>query len=407
MADSTPYFLTELGMVCALGDKPNTIATKLQSGASSDLTPFSITQEEERSVLVGRVQVPVPEIPEQLLDVASRNMALLLAAYVPIAGEVEACKEAYGSDRVGVVLGASAQGIDVGEESYAYHREHGEFPETYHYNQQELGYAAEAIARFAGLHGPAYCIGTSCSSSAKALIAARNLLASNICDAVVVGGVDSLCQLTVQGFSSLDAVSPCMSNPMSRNRDGITLGEGAALFVMSREASTRRQGPSVLLLGAGESCDAHHISSPDPSGQGAIRAMKGALNNANLRPEQVDYINMHGTGTVLNDAMESKAIAEVFGEETPCSSTKPLTGHTLGAAGALEVGICWLTLTQNARSAKPWLPLHVWDGEADDSLPHLHLVSSSTPIASSPQIVLTNSFAFGGNNASLILGVER
>ncbi len=407
MPDSSKYVLTELGMVCALGDKHSTIASKLQSGAFSGLAPFHLTQKEKRTVMVGRVQVPLPEIPEFLADVASRNIALLLAAFVPIAAEVEACKNTYGSDRIGVVLGASAQGIDVGEEAYAYHRKNGEFPETYHYNQQELGYAAEAIARYAGLHGPAYCIGTSCSSSAKAFIAARNLLASNVCDAVVVGGVDSLCHLTVQGFSSLDAVSPSVSNPMSRNRDGINLGEGAALFVMSREASTRRQGSPVLLLGAGESCDAHHISSPDPSGQGAIRAMQGALSNANLKPKQIDYINMHGTGTVRNDAMESRAIAEVFGEDIPCSSTKPLTGHTLGAAGALEVGICWLTLTQSNENTKPWLPHHVWDGEVDESLPHLHLVSSNTQVASLPQVILTNSFAFGGNNASLILGVER
>lgn len=397
--------LTALGMVCALGDRSRLIQEGLRQGNQSGIQPY-LVQQGEASVLTGQVSTPLPTVPVELSHLDSRNTRLLLAAYLPIAGEVEACIKTYGADRVGVVLGASAQGIDIAEQSYAHWLQHGELPTSYHYNQQELGSAAEVLARYAGAQGPAYCIGTSCSSSAKAIVAARNLLTSNICDAVIVGGVDGLCQLTVQGFSALDAVSSSISNPMSRNRDGITLGEGAALFVMSREASFLSDTSSIYLLGAGESGDAHHVSSPDPSGKGAILAMQKALSNAGLAPSDIDYLNMHGTGTALNDSMESLAIAEVLGTEVPCSSTKPLTGHTLGAAGAIELGICWLTLSQKDDTA-PWLPCHVWDGEPDEALPTLQLVTPAFQPKSIPRRIMSNSFAFGGNNASLIVGVDE
>jgi 3-oxoacyl-[acyl-carrier-protein] synthase-1 len=208
--------------------------------------------------------------------------------------------------------------------------------------------------------------------------------------------VDSLCRLTVNGFDALDSVSGTTCNPMSRNRNGINIGEAASLFVMSREA-----GP-VCLSGVGESSDAHHISAPHPEGVGARSAIESALSDAALSPEQIGYINLHGTATPQNDSMESRAVTQVFTKAPPCSSTKPLTGHTLGAAGALEAAFSWFTVTGDGR-----LPVHWWDGEADEQLPELMLVQPGQTLAQAPKHVLSNSFAFGGNNITLILSAAN
>jgi 3-oxoacyl-[acyl-carrier-protein] synthase-1 len=181
---------------------------------------------------------------------------------------------------------------------------------------------------------------------------------------------------------------------MSKNRLGINIGEGGALFLMTRE-----QGP-VQLAGWGESSDAHHISAPAPDGRGALQAMREALERAGLEACEIDYVNMHGTATPQNDAMESLAIASLFGATTPVSSTKPLTGHALGGAGALEAGLCWLLLCDNPRGQ---LPAHWWDHQVDALLPALNLVAAGHCLGRPVQHVLSNSFAFGGSNASVVL----
>jgi 3-oxoacyl-[acyl-carrier-protein] synthase-1 len=225
------------------------------------------------------------------------------------------------------------------------------------------------------------------------------LLQLHLCDAVVVGGVDSLCELTVQGFASLESTSVVRSNPMSRNRCGINVGEGAAVFLMSRD-----EGP-VVLAGVGESSDAHHISAPDPHGAGGEIALRAALADAGLAPSDIAYVNLHATATRKNDDMEAHLMARVFEGGVAASGTKPLTGHQLGAAGATELGFAWLTLARDGVA----LPRHLWDGEADPALPRLDLVESERylPRATGTmdtQYVMSNSFAFGGSNVSLILG---
>ncbi|MCP4389773.1 MAG: beta-ketoacyl-[acyl-carrier-protein] synthase II, partial [Gammaproteobacteria bacterium] len=190
-------------------------------------------------------------------------------------------------------------------------------------------------------------------------------------------------------------VSEHRCNPMSRNRDGINIGEGAALFLVS----SKKVG--VELLGIGEGSDAYHISAPQPSGAGAVQVMQAALEDAAVSADDVDYVNMHGTATVLNDQMESRAIEQVFGLEVPCSSTKPFTGHTLGAAGAIEAGICWLMLEPSERN---FLPMHLWDGKRDHELPDILLVDPDYRPIDAPRLVLSNNFAFGGNNIALLLG---
>jgi 3-oxoacyl-[acyl-carrier-protein] synthase-1 len=217
---------------------------------------------------------------------------------------------------------------------------------------------------------------------------------------VLCGGVDSLCRLTLNGFSSLEAVSSERSNPFSVNRSGINIGEAAVLFLMTREANRDHR---IALLGAGASSDAHHISAPEPNGRGAQQAMQKALNNAGVQADEIDYLNLHGTATQHNDSMESLAVNAVFPNGVPCSSTKPLSGHTLGAAGALEAAFCWLALSPENPDRQ--LPPHVWDGQADTNLPAMAWVKPGDTLQShSPRRLMSNSFAFGGNNVSLIIG---
>jgi 3-oxoacyl-[acyl-carrier-protein] synthase-1 len=213
----------------------------------------------------------------------------------------------------------------------------------------------------------------------------------------VVGGADSLCRMTLNGFGALEALSPGLCNPFSANRDGINIGEGAAAFLLTPDAAT------VNLLGAGETSDAYHISAPDPDGAGAIGAMEQAIGDAAIAPDEIAYVNLHGTGTALNDAMESRAVRAIFPAATPCSSTKAMTGHTLGAAGAVEAAFLWLALHPAFNPGR--LPPHLWDGAPDPDLPSLTLVEPGTPFDLGPgAAMLSSSFAFGGNNVALVLG---
>jgi 3-oxoacyl-[acyl-carrier-protein] synthase-1 len=221
-------------------------------------------------------------------------------------------------------------------------------------------------------------------------MSAQRLLDLGVCDAVICGGVDTLCKLTLNGFSSLEAVSAQRCNPFSANRNGINIGEAAVLFLMSKTPAP------VALLGSGASCDAHHISAPEPTGKGALQAMRKALASAQLAPGQIGYLNLHGTATQHNDAMESLAVAALFPGGVTCSSTKPMTGHTLGAAGALEAAFCWLSLAEGV------VPPHVWDGQADPDLPVLKWALPGDALEK--RCLMSNSFAFGGNNVSLIIG---
>jgi 3-oxoacyl-[acyl-carrier-protein] synthase-1 len=296
-----------------------------------------------------------------------------------------------------VVLGTSTAGIAEGEAAMAALVREGRFPQGFQYRQQELGRGAQFLARFLRLTGPAYVVSTACTSSVKAIAAACRLIRAGVCDAVLTGGADTLCGLTVNGFAALESTALDLCNPLSRNRRGINLGEGVALMLVSREPAT------VEILGCGESSDAHHISAPDPSGRGAEAAMRAALAEAGLTPEAVDYLNLHATATPKNDHMEAHAVHRVFPRGVACSGTKPLTGHTLGAAGATEVAFCWLALQGDGR-----LPPHVWDGEADPELPALLQTAPGARFRRiGGRVCMSNSFAFGGSNASLILGDAR
>jgi 3-oxoacyl-[acyl-carrier-protein] synthase-1 len=396
-----------MGMINDLGSNLEQIWQRLCTGDTQNLQPYAQTLPGSKlKPLVGMVSGPLPAIPRSLARFDCRNNALLLAAYLQIADVVQREISRWHKQRVGIVIGSSTSGIAATEDALRAYQMHGQLPDSYHYNQHEMGSAAQFLASMLDLHGPAYTISTACSSSAKAFASGRNLLTSGLCDAVLVGGVDTLCLLTLSGFISLEAMSSGICNPMSRNRDGINIGEGAALFLLTREHG------GIALLGVGESSDAHHITAPEPTGRGAESAMRKALADAKLLPQDIAYVNLHGTATPHNDAMESLAINRVFGPNIPCSSTKPLVGHTLGAAGAIEVGFCWLILSQPP--TQRLLPPHRWDGQIDDSLPPISLISVDAPqyacsavtqnAAQNRCALLSNSFAFGGSNCSVIIG---
>ncbi len=345
---------------------------------------------------VGQVDALLPTLPSAFARYDCRNNRLLLAALNQIDATVRDAIGTFDTARIGVVIGTSTSGILEGEETVAHAVHEGRPLATYDYQQQRLSSGSDFLSNYLNVRGPSVSISTACSSSAHAFAYARRLLVHDVCDAVLVGGADSLSRLTVRGFQSLESISNGISNPLSVNRDGINIGEGACLTLMTHQPS------AIALLGAGASSDAYHISAPDPEGRGARDAMARALSDAAVGPEQIDYINLHGTGTPLNDSMECRAIAALFGTSTPCSSTKPLIGHTLGAAGALELGLCWLAMSE--LNSNGYLPPHRWDQQPDPDLAPLEIVAVGSQRETRPRICLSNSFAFGGNNASLVIG---
>ncbi len=387
-------YLNAMGVLCSAGDSKKAVKESLDSLQTALTVTDRFGSDEELPIGLYHGELPVNPLPDKKWQ--SRNNQFALAVLEQINTEVAAAITEFGASRIGVIIGTSTSGIAESEPAIREWVDAGEAPDYYDYGLQEMGATAQFVAEVLGVSGPVYGISTACSSGAKALASARRLIRSGICDVVIAGGVDTLCQLTVQGFSSLQAVSNSRCNPFSKNRNGINIGEGAALFLVSSAEK------GVELVGVGEGSDAHHISAPDPSGNGAIRCMSAALNDANIEAGKVDYVNLHGTATALNDEMESKAMNHVFGEAVLCSSTKPFTGHTLGAAGAVEAAICWMMFENN--NEESLLPVHIWDGVSDPLLPVINLVTPESKLENDIRYVLSNSFAFGGNNISLLLG---
>jgi 3-oxoacyl-[acyl-carrier-protein] synthase-1 len=300
---------------------------------------------------------------------------------------------------VGVLLGSCDNGAEESKAALAAYLANGAFPAGYSLAEQSAELPARFLAGELGLESFALVVSTACTSSASALALARKLIGLGVCDAVVAGGVDIVSDTVLLGFHALEAVDLERCKPFSATRRGINLGEGAALFLMTRAPLVGWES-GLVLAGSGETADAHHMTAPDPSGQGAARAMRAALAEAGLEAGDIGYINLHGTGTPLNDAMESRATHEVFGAAVPCSSTKALVGHTLGAAGAMELGFCWLIMS--ALNPEHRLPPQVWDGAFDPELPAIGLTALGAR-AARLDACMSNSYAFGGCNVSLII----
>ncbi|MBQ0712023.1 MAG: beta-ketoacyl-[acyl-carrier-protein] synthase family protein [Porticoccus sp.] len=384
-------YLNAAGVVCSLGSGIEAVAKKLfESSRDESYLKQSMQFSTEKNLPVGEIGQPlsVVVIPEE----NTRNNRVLTTAIEPLLPDIEKLKQRYGARRIAVVVGTSTSGISDGEDALRYYREHGTFPRDYHYRKQEISSPSRYLARWLGLQGPAFSVSSACTSGAKALASGARLLRLGVCDAVIAGGVDTLCHMTIEGFSSLSITTNSTCNPFSVNRNGINIGEGAGIVLMTREPG------AVRLAGFGETSDAHHISAPHPQGVGAERAMRQALAHAGMEARGIDYVNFHGTATVQNDQMEAQAVHRVFGSEVACGSTKALTGHTLAAAGAIEAIFCWLALQRD----DGLLPVHRWDGQHDPELPMLNNLAA-TAYDRKLKAAMSNSFAFGGNNASLVL----
>jgi 3-oxoacyl-[acyl-carrier-protein] synthase-1 len=385
-------YLSDLGVISALGTtKAEVLRGLLVSDQSGMVAHGPLLT--GRHTTVGRVLQELRPLAPDYAQFDCRNNRLLASALDQIAPAVAAASERAGPQRVGIVLGTSTSGIAAGEDAADALASDGRMPKGYHYRQQEIGTAAEFAARYLRLAGPRFTVSTACSSSAKAFASARRLIESDRCDAVVVGGSDSLCRLTLNGFDALESLAPGVCNPFSANRRGINIGEAACVFLLTRVPA------EIRLCGVGESSDGYHMSAPDPEGRGAEIALRAALEQAGVGAEDVGYVNLHGTATPKNDEMESRVVARVLGECVPCSSTKPLFGHTLGAAGALEVGVCWLLL--GGANPERRLPRHVWDGERDPSLPEIDLLGDGRRWER--DVFASSSFAFGGSNAAVAI----
>jgi len=387
-------YLNDLGLLCAAGSSKAEVLTRLLAGDRSGLIK---TDEFSpgNNVFLGQITSELPEIDQQYRVYRCRNNQLLLAALSQIGKTVDEMLAKFGGDRMGIVLGTSTSGVRNTELALAYQAKKGVVPDGFHYKQQQMGAGADFLASFLGINGPAYSISTACSSSGKAFASARRLIKLGICDAVIVGGADSLCGLTVNGFAALESLSTGLCKPFGLHRDGINIGEAVSLFVLSKEPA------AVELKGIGASSDAYHFSAPDPAGTAVIRAMQQALNDAGKSPGDIDYLNLHGTATVLNDAMESKAVNALFGEGLAVSSSKGMTGHTLGAAAALELAFCWLLLTRD--DGQCTLIPNVNDDERDSKLAALNLVEKGRVLGRKINTCQSNSFAFGGNNVSIVI----
>lgn len=376
-------YIHEYAIACALGANADVVGRDLLS------TSPRVVRGQAR--VPGGRMVPAGTLEFQLAGNAdSKCNRIADHLLTGLGAAVIRQKQEVGPNRVAVVIGTSTSGVGEGGEAFRARMASGNWPSDYRFAAQELGDTAAHVATQTGACGPAYGISTACTSGAKALASAARLIQAGLCDAAIAGGIDTLCDLTLAGFASLESLSDAVCNPFSINRRGINLGEGGALFILSAQTSPMR------LAGWGESADAYHMSAPDPEGKGAEAAMRQALSRAGCAAKDVGYLNLHGTATKLNDVMEARAVSRVFGAEMPCSSTKPMTGHMLGAAGACEAAFTLMAL--EARR----LPAHIWDGERDAELPSIRLVAGQGETADMRR-AMSCSYAFGGNNIALVL----
>ncbi len=389
-----PLTLSHYAVVNALGRGTTATLDALRTGRSSlrrcDFMDAAL------DTYIGRVDGLEEEpVVARLNDFDCRNnrLAMLGLAADGFESAVAAARARYGAHRIAVILGTSTSGILETELAYRQRDAAGKLPAHFNYRTTHENYSVTDFVRhYLKLQGPAFTISTACSSSAKVFASASRLIACGLCDAAVVGGVDSLCLTTLYGFSSLEIVSAAPCRPADAERSGISIGEAAG-FALLEKTNGREDAP--CLLGYGESTDAYHMSSPHPEGTGARLAMLRALQRSGFDPAQIDYINLHGTATRANDSAEDLAVSRLFGSNTPCSSTKGWTGHTLGAAGITEAVIACLCLREGL------LPVSLNTATVDPAFSmNVLLENRRQPV----KRVLSNSFGFGGNNVSLILG---
>ncbi|MGE0790252.1 MAG: beta-ketoacyl-ACP synthase [Sandaracinaceae bacterium] len=388
---STPFPLpiTAWSVVNALGRSTREVFASLDA-SKSGLGPSPIPLPIE--TVVGAIPGELTPVRGEHAAYDTRLAQLGLLAFDEILPAVAAARERWGASRVGVLLGTSTGGLEETEQAFAAWLAEGSLPTRYDYEHQH-NFAAfgELLSKIAGVTGPSYVVSTACSSSGKVAASASRLIRANLVDAVLVGGIDSLTRMTLNGFNSLGILSSSRCRPFSAARDGINIGEGAAFALLEREAKDAK----VELLGVGESADAYRMSSPEPSGRGARESMERALAASGRAIEDVDLINAHGTATKLNDAAESAAIHAVFGDRVPVVSTKGYTGHLLGAAGGTELVFSIHALLGGR------IPASLGCDPVD---PEIVVNVSADARNADLECVMSNAFAFGGSNVSVLVG---
>jgi len=390
-----PLHITAITLVSGIGRGMAATADALRAEKSA-LVPCAfdgLTMDSYIGIVPGLEQTPMREHLRHL-DCRNNRLAQLALQTDGFDARVKHAIGRYGAGRIATVIGTTSSGIQEAEHAYARRQSEAErLTPFFNFENSQSHFSVTAFVReYLGLRGPAYTVSTACSSSNKVFADARQLIAVGACDAAVVGGVDSLCWMSLCGFNSLQLLSRGPCRPNDADRDGLSIGEAAGFALLERAPAA---SGGVKLLGCGESCDAHHMSAPHPEGLGAIAAMSRALEGAGLKPAGIDYINLHGTGTPANDRAEDVAVAKLFGPGKLCSSTKGWTGHTLGAAGMTEVAISVLCLTEQ------FVPANLNLTRRDPDF-RMQIVAHTQP--AKVDAVLTNSFGFGGSNCAIVLG---
>ncbi|MCB9879814.1 MAG: beta-ketoacyl-ACP synthase [Planctomycetes bacterium] len=382
-----PLLVTGYSMLSALGRGRAQHLDALAAGRTG-LGPCPIPLDFETAA--GAVRSELPELEGALQPWSTRLARMATALLHDLDEPLRRARARWRPERIAVLLGTSTAGAETTEVAYQQFIAGGKFPRDYDFQRQHtFGAVLHVVRALSGASGPAWMASTACTSSGKTFATAQRLMAAGLIDAAIVGGLDTLCTMTLQGFNSLQALDRAPCRPFHEHRNGISIGEGGAFALVERDGDAR-----VTIEGIGETSDAYHISAPHPEGAGAQRAMEQALAKAGREPGDVDHVNAHGTGTRLNDTAEANAIKNVVGTAVPVVSTKAFTGHTLGAAAALELAFSALTIEEGL------VPPALGDDAIDPAI-DLHI--PTTPLRGSYRRVLSNSFAFGGNNVSLLV----
>lgn len=368
----TAFCITNYDAICNLGNNIDEIFENAISGKDCFLENDNDFIK-GKSFYFGKVAPLDVSIQDEAFYTKTNKMLAYLAKRMNLSKVIDK----YGAENVAVVIATTNSGSE-------------EFSQNHNEKLSQIGNPANFLQNFLSTKNYVSSVSTACSSGIKVFSTAKRLLDAGVCKVAIVGGSDELSHLSVHGFNSLEILSDEVSVPFSKNRKGINIGEGAALFVLEKS------NDGIEIKGIGETSDAYHASKPEPDGIEIVNAIKKALFAANLSPKDIDYINLHGTGTVANDESEAKAVWQIFGDSVYCSSTKPITGHCLGAAAAIETALCCKMLSCNI------ILKHRFDRCFDESLPKIKLADKNQKFG--VNIVMNNAFGFGGTNAVMILG---
>lgn len=370
--------ITSYNAICNLGNDIETIYRKSLQGCIWDFC-YLDGYIKNNWIYAGKINANLPEIKDK--DYNLRCNGIILKTIKKLEDNIENIICKYGEKNTAIVAATTNSGVE-------------EFEKTHNPKHYELANPSEFLHKYLNLKGFYTTVSTACSSGIKAFSLARDLLNNNAAECVIVVCVDTLAKVPLYGFNSLEVLSNKPSLPFGKNRTGMNIGEACSIFIIEKNVKN-----TVEIMGIGESSDIYHSTTPDPDAKEAVNAITQALEEAKIKPSEVDYINAHATGTIANDIMEAKAINSVFGENIPVSSTKPMTGHCLGAAAGIETALCCILLDNFNGKLYP----HIYDGEYDETLPKIRLVQKNE-IFKQCEICVCNSFGFGGTNAILVLG---